>query len=128
MEKTASSISGAEKTRKLNVKEWVRDSLVAQWLRVHLLMEGTRVRALVWEDPYMPRSGWACEPWSLSLCEQSVCSATGEATTVRRKLTSSLVPFQYIKLYTQYFKWDLELYCIHSVSCLFRLTSNHLYI
>ena len=26
-------------------------SLVAQWLRVCLLMQGTRVRALVWEDP-----------------------------------------------------------------------------
>ena len=26
-------------------------SLVAQWLGVCLLMQGTRVRALVWEDP-----------------------------------------------------------------------------
>ena len=26
-------------------------SLAAQWLRVCLLMRGTRVRALVWEDP-----------------------------------------------------------------------------
>ena len=26
-------------------------SLVAQWLRVGLPMQGTRVRALVWEDP-----------------------------------------------------------------------------
>ena len=26
-------------------------SLVAQWLRVCLPMQGTRVRALVWEDP-----------------------------------------------------------------------------
>ena len=26
-------------------------SLVAQWLGVHLPMRGTRVRALVWEDP-----------------------------------------------------------------------------
>ena len=29
----------------------VRASLVAQWLRICLLMQGTRVRALVWEDP-----------------------------------------------------------------------------
>ena len=29
----------------------VRASLVAQWLRVCLPMQGTRVRALVWEDP-----------------------------------------------------------------------------
>ena len=28
-----------------------RASLVAQWLRVCLLMQGTWVRALVWEDP-----------------------------------------------------------------------------
>ena len=26
-------------------------SLVAQWLRICLLMQGTRVRALGWEDP-----------------------------------------------------------------------------
>ena len=26
-------------------------SLVAQWLRIHLPVQGTRVRALVWEDP-----------------------------------------------------------------------------
>ena len=26
-------------------------SLVAQWLRVCLPMQGTRIRALVWEDP-----------------------------------------------------------------------------
>ncbi|KAJ8788726.1 hypothetical protein J1605_022471 [Eschrichtius robustus] len=26
-------------------------SLVAQWLRICLLMQGIRVRALVWEDP-----------------------------------------------------------------------------
>ena len=26
-------------------------SLVAQWLRIRLPMQGTRVRALVWEDP-----------------------------------------------------------------------------
>ena len=28
-----------------------RASLVAQWLRICLLMQVTRVRALVWEDP-----------------------------------------------------------------------------
>ena len=26
-------------------------SLVVLWLRIHLPMQGTRVRALVWEDP-----------------------------------------------------------------------------
>ena len=32
-------------------KKKLRASLVAQWLRICLLMQGTRVRALVWEDP-----------------------------------------------------------------------------
>ena len=32
-------------------KNQFRASLVAQWLRICLLMQGTRVRALVWEDP-----------------------------------------------------------------------------
>ena len=32
---------------------------------------------------HMPQSGWAREPWPLSLCVQSLCSTTGEATTVR---------------------------------------------
>ena len=33
-------------------KDWdVGTSLVAQWLRIHLPMQGTQVRALVWEDP-----------------------------------------------------------------------------
>ena len=31
------------------LKAWA--SLVAQWLRIRLPMQGTRVRALVWEDP-----------------------------------------------------------------------------
>ena len=31
---------------------------------------------------HMPRSGWAREPWPLSLRGQSLCPATGEATTV----------------------------------------------
>ena len=30
---------------------WPWASLVAQWLRICLPMQGTRVRALVWEDP-----------------------------------------------------------------------------
>ena len=31
-------------------------SLVAQWLRIHLPIQGTRVRALVWEDPTYHRA------------------------------------------------------------------------
>ena len=33
------------------IENYHRASLVAQWLRICLLMQGTRVRALVWEDP-----------------------------------------------------------------------------
>ena len=32
-------------------KTWQWASLVVQWLRICLPMQGTRVRALVWEDP-----------------------------------------------------------------------------
>ena len=32
-------------------KKTLGASLVAQWLRICLPMQGTRVRALVWEDP-----------------------------------------------------------------------------
>ena len=42
-------------------------SLVAQWLRIHLLMQGTRVQSLIWEDPTcceatkpMHHNYWAC--------------------------------------------------------------------
>ena len=37
---------------------------------------------------HMPRSGWAREPWLLSLRVQSLCSAKGEATTVRGPRTA----------------------------------------
>ena len=35
----------------IDVSENWGPSLVAQWLRICLPMQGTRVRALVWEDP-----------------------------------------------------------------------------
>ena len=37
--------------REMQIKTTMRASLVAQWLRVCLLVQGTWVRALVWEDP-----------------------------------------------------------------------------
>ena len=36
---------------KLKKKKRIGASLVAQWLRICLPIQGTRVRALVWEDP-----------------------------------------------------------------------------
>ena len=76
-------------------------SLVVQWLRISLPMQGTQVRALVWEDPTcrgatMPVSHnyWACalEPsrhnyWSLRA--ESLCSATKEATAMRSPRTTT---------------------------------------
>ena len=49
------------------LKLYLWASLVAQWLRICLLMQGTRVRALVWEDPTcrgasgpVSHNCWAC--------------------------------------------------------------------
>ena len=50
-----------------HIKNNLRASLVAQWLRVCLPMQGTRVRALVWEDPTCRRAtgpvGHNCWAW-----------------------------------------------------------------
>ena len=60
-------------TLTLNQKTVIRTSLVAQWLRICLPMQGTRVRALLWEDSTCRRATkpvrhnyWACtlEPTS----------------------------------------------------------------
>ena len=49
-------------------------SLVAQWLRIYLPMQGTRVRALVWEDPTcrgatrpVSHNYWACASGACAL-------------------------------------------------------------
>ena len=40
-----------EIARELELEVEAGTSLVAQWLRIHLPMQGTQFRALVWEDP-----------------------------------------------------------------------------
>ena len=40
---------------------------------------------------HMPQSGWAREPWPLSLCVRSLCSAMGEATTMRGPRTAKKI-------------------------------------
>ena len=40
----------------IGFKKANRASLVVQWLRICLPMQGTRVRALVWEDPTCRRA------------------------------------------------------------------------
>ena len=50
--KTLGKCQGASET--LKERKYIKTegaSLVAQWLRICLLMQGTQVRALVWEDP-----------------------------------------------------------------------------
>ena len=61
----------------------MQTSLVVQWLRIHLPVEGTQVRSLVQEDPtsWGPTKPMHHNYWSM--CAQSLCPATGEATTVR---------------------------------------------
>ena len=56
------------------IKNIPRTSLVAQWLRICLLMQGTRVRALVWEDPTCRGVTGPREPRLLSLRVWSLCS------------------------------------------------------
>ena len=43
--------SHLKKQENSQINNITRASLVAQWLRIRLPMQGTRVRALVWEDP-----------------------------------------------------------------------------
>ena len=52
-EKTADVV---ERERELELEVEPGASLVVQWLRVCLPMQGTRVRALVWEDPTCRRA------------------------------------------------------------------------
>ena len=75
-------------------------SLVVQWLRIHLPLQGTRVRALVREDPTcrgatkpMRHNYWAyaLEPVShnyWSPCAYSPCSTTREASAMRSPRTA----------------------------------------
>ena len=44
-------LTSTENYTKKNKKKRTGASLVAQWLRMGLPMQGTQVRALVWEDP-----------------------------------------------------------------------------
>ena len=61
---------------------------MAQWLRICLPVRGTRVRALVWEDPACRGAAGAREPQLLSLRVWGLCSATGEAAIVRGPRTA----------------------------------------
>ena len=68
-------------------------SLVVQWLRVHLPIQGTRVRSMVQEGPTCSGATKAHDPQLLSPCPattevqvpQSTCSAKREASTMRSR-------------------------------------------
>ena len=61
---------------------------MAQWLRVRLPNAGDMGLCPGLGRSHMPRSGWAREPWLLSLRVRSLCSTTGEATTGRGPRTA----------------------------------------
>ena len=84
-------------------------SLVAQWLRICLPMQGTRVRALVWEDPTchgatkpVSHNYWACAPeppnhhyWARVPQLLSPCSAVTEAPVPRARALQQEKPLQW---------------------------------
>ena len=72
-----------------SMKDLKGTSLVIQWLRIHLPMQGTQVRSLVWEDPTCHKATkrvyhnyWAhvLEPWAATtdpLCSYSSSERSG---------------------------------------------------
>ena len=75
--------SGLGELNRFTFKKMQRASLVAQWLRICLLMQGTRglqgtrVRALVWEDPTcrgatrpVSHNYWACASGACALQQE----------------------------------------------------------
>ena len=65
----------------------INNSLVAQWLRICLLMQGTRVRALVWEDPTC-RGAAGPVSHSYWACASGACAPQREAAIVRGPRTA----------------------------------------
>ena len=84
-------------------KEQLRASLVVQWLRIRLPMPGTRVRALVREDPTcrgatkpVRHSYWACalEPASHSYWAHEPQLLSPRATTTEARVPRARAPQQ----------------------------------
>ena len=85
----------------LSLRRDPRASLVVQWLRIRLPMQGTRVRALVREDPTCCRAPKPREPQLLSLRSRaretqllSPRAATTEACTPRARALQQEKPLQ----------------------------------
>ena len=74
---------------------------MVQWLRIRLPMQGTQIRALVWEDPTCHGATKAHEPQLLSLCSRarepqllSPRATTTEALTPRAHAPQQEKPLQ----------------------------------
>ena len=72
-----------------NIVYWA--SLVAQWLRICLLMQGTRVQALVWEDPTcrgatgpVSHNHWACASGACAPATREAAIVRGPCTAMKR--------------------------------------------
>ena len=61
---------------------------MAQWLRIRLLMQGTRVRALVWEDPTC-RGAAGPVSHNYGACASGACAPQREAMIVRGPRTAT---------------------------------------
>ena len=68
----------------------IRASLVAQWLRICLPMQGTLVRALVWEDPTcrgatrpVHHNYWACASGACALQQERPRPVKGLRTAMK---------------------------------------------
>ena len=81
-------------------KKWARLP-GAQWLIIGLLMQGTRVRSLLWEDPAclgaakpVPRNcGSPCAVAAVAQAPWSLCSAARDASTTRSlRATETVAP------------------------------------
>ena len=66
-------------------------SLVAQWLRICLLMQGTRVRVLVWEDPTcrgatrpVSHNYWACASGACAPQREEAAIVRGPRAAMKR--------------------------------------------
>ena len=84
---TMQEIADILKISKSSIENHLRASLVAQWLGVCLPMQGTRVRALVWEDPTC-RGATGPVSHNCWACASGVCARNGEATVVRGPRTA----------------------------------------
>ena len=65
------TIQNGERHKSSDQKCILGTSLVAQWLRVHLPMQGTRIRALVREDPTCRGATKPRASQLLSLCSRA---------------------------------------------------------